>query len=463
MQPLTYRGSVERKPEIGLTANQEKASRQIVPIQLLFMSSGQGVKQPMDPLARRFFFHLLAVAGMGIAFPVASEVPHSFKSGQAAKASEVNENFRDMDQRIGSLKERYDLAIKNDLAINVDCNVDPQALASAIAEGYQAITVTDGACNGDLRISRQSVRITGLGTATIDTISHGTGEAIWIENSSYVEFQNIDIRGQVYLTLNGVVKMTNVAIDCTGQLRGLYGGMSTAWLTDTRISGCPSIFMFENSHVVLDGPGNEIEGNASKPAMRIGQNSSVAANDDISIKMTLLSGEDTDAISLGPMSNANFRGGIIEGSIKVHSSHLSMTGMDLQDSGNGIKRRFDISDNSTVGIHNVDLSDTNLTISRSSSMTLSELGTFSHHDLDINVNESQMSLYGSLLGIVRINANHSSSVHLNGDETATNDAVLSADNFSFIGAHSGTTISNANSVTCGFTSRIFINGTDFCP
>lgn len=417
----------------------------------------------MSLLARCIIIHSLALAAMGVAFPVFSDVPHTFAAGQSARASEVNANFQDLDQRIGSLKESFDFAISNDLATKVDCTVDPHALASAVAEGFQAITIIDGACNGDFRISSRSVRISGLGSATIDTLSYGTGDAIWIEKSSYVEFQNIDIRGQVYMTLNGVVRMTNVNIDCTGQLRGLYGGMSTAWLTDTRITGCPSIFMFENSHLVFDGANNEIEGNDSKPAMRIGQNSSVAANSNIWVKMDLLTGEDTDAISLGPMSNANFRGGVIEGSIKVHSSHLSMTGMDLQDSGNGIKRRFYISDNSTVGIHNVDLSGTNLTISRSSSMTLSELGTFSHQDLDINVNESHMSLYGSLLGIIRINANHSSSVHLNGNETATNDAVLSADNFSFIGAHSGTTVKHADSVSCGFTSRIFIGGIDACP
>lgn len=100
-----------------------------------------------------------------------ADVPNTFASGEPAVASEINENFSDLDGRITSLENVT--GDSSTTTINVDCSVDTvsSALASAPAAGPLLINVT-GRCTDTIVIERSNISI--IGTDTGATINYNT-------------------------------------------------------------------------------------------------------------------------------------------------------------------------------------------------------------------------------------------------------------------------------------------------
>lgn len=100
-----------------------------------------------------------------------ADVPNTFASGEPAVASEMNENFSDLDGRITILENVT--GDSSTTTINVDCSVDTvsSALASAPAAGPLLINVT-GSCTDTIVIERSNISIIGTGTGA--TINYNT-------------------------------------------------------------------------------------------------------------------------------------------------------------------------------------------------------------------------------------------------------------------------------------------------
>ncbi len=97
-----------------------------------------------------------------------SAVPHVFSAGGLAKASEVNDNFDNLDARIESILEigRHGHLTE----VNADCDADAGALKAALADlpiAGNAVIHFSGACEGPITLARDNTRLQGSDGSSI--------------------------------------------------------------------------------------------------------------------------------------------------------------------------------------------------------------------------------------------------------------------------------------------------------
>ncbi|USD67655.1 hypothetical protein [Vibrio sp. SCSIO 43136] len=157
---------------------------------------------------------LLAVAvGQALAFNTYAAVPHTFSSGTAAKASEVNANFTNLDERISSLEQGTDAYT----TVAIDCASDSKALFNAVNDARNANTRytfnISGDCDG-IEAQRVDIKIVGDGSATIGEIplDDVDGEAMFIAEQSTVRLENVTLTGTLLARSASTVRFDNVTL-----------------------------------------------------------------------------------------------------------------------------------------------------------------------------------------------------------------------------------------------------------
>jgi len=130
-------------------------------------------------------------------------VPYVFEKGQPGRASEINENFRGLYQRVGEL-EKLLSASGEILSTEVDCSEDPGALreffASDAASNNLAVVVTiSGRCLGGLFFSNKIVALNGSGDAEaviyseVDDLGPNPAQVVGTGFGGYLSLRNIGI------------------------------------------------------------------------------------------------------------------------------------------------------------------------------------------------------------------------------------------------------------------------------
>ncbi|NOH81635.1 hypothetical protein F0231_18015 [Vibrio sp. RE86] len=149
-----------------------------------------------------------------LASSASAAVPNTFSSGTPALASEVNENFSDLDTRVSDLENSATDAYTT---VGVDCDDDSTALATALEDSRNTSTRTTynitGTCDA-VEITRNDVRIDGGGTASIAAFDDPDwdGESVFIDGQSNVRLQNLTLEGTVIARNNSNVRFENVVL-----------------------------------------------------------------------------------------------------------------------------------------------------------------------------------------------------------------------------------------------------------
>ncbi|OLQ90820.1 hypothetical protein BIY21_02065 [Vibrio ponticus] len=150
----------------------------------------------------------LLAAGMSqlVTISAFAAVPNTFTSGTPALASEVNENFTDLDSRLAAIEEVY-------ATVDLDCGTDADALVDALDSDRNATVRTTynvtGNCNGTY-ITRSDVVIDGDGSATILGNYNEYGESLYIEKQSNVRLRDINLQGTLTVTSNSTARLEGV-------------------------------------------------------------------------------------------------------------------------------------------------------------------------------------------------------------------------------------------------------------
>jgi hypothetical protein len=140
-----------------------------------------------------------------------ADVPNTFASGEPAVASEINENFSDLDSKITSLKTATDSSILT--TINVDCSTDSinESIAEAGAAEHLIVNIT-GNCEERVLITRSGVSLVGTTAAASSSITFADytpstlHSAIESAHSSSLEFLNSN-------AVISVIGAKNIVID----------------------------------------------------------------------------------------------------------------------------------------------------------------------------------------------------------------------------------------------------------
>lgn len=157
-----------------------------------------------------------------VAFSAYAAVPHTFSSGEAALASEVNANFSDLDQRLTTLENGSSSGGDGTVSdpyttVEIDCSSDATAFATAVEASRNTTTQTTynitGSCDGAY-IVRNDVKIVGTGGATIGPIAGDDwdGESLFIDGQSTVRVFDITLTGTVYARNSSAVRLQNVVL-----------------------------------------------------------------------------------------------------------------------------------------------------------------------------------------------------------------------------------------------------------
>jgi len=93
-----------------------------------------------------------------------AQVPNIFSDGEPAVASEVNDNFSNLDGRVTELEN----ATTNPNVVDVDCSTDSitDALNNAPAAGQLTVNIS-GSCNETVIITRSNTSLVGAEGASI--------------------------------------------------------------------------------------------------------------------------------------------------------------------------------------------------------------------------------------------------------------------------------------------------------
>jgi len=156
-------------------------------------------------------------------------VPYVFEKGQPGRASEINENFRGIYQRVGEL-EKFLSASGETLVTEVNCTENPGALreffASDAASNNLAVVVTiSGRCLGGLFFSNKIVALRGTGDAEaviyseVDDLGPNPAQVVGTGFGGYLALGNIGIEqnrssnGHAIIGyMGGNVFLNNVAV-----------------------------------------------------------------------------------------------------------------------------------------------------------------------------------------------------------------------------------------------------------
>ncbi|WP_418642343.1 hypothetical protein ACNUDM_20605 [Vibrio chaetopteri] len=151
------------------------------------------------------FSHTIAVGAF-------AAVPNTFSAGSPALASEVNENFSQLDSRLtaleGSESDSY-------ITVEVDCSENAKALVEAFEgsrnSNAQMEYLISGSCEG-AEIARADVRIDGSGSASITEGEDMDGESLFIDAQSNVRLSNLTLEGTLFVRNNSNLRLEDVTL-----------------------------------------------------------------------------------------------------------------------------------------------------------------------------------------------------------------------------------------------------------
>ncbi|MGR5500225.1 hypothetical protein ACQKP3_05835 [Vibrio sp. DNB22_10_4] len=141
-------------------------------------------------------------------------VPHTFSAGSPALASEVNENFSQLDSRLEAL-EGSEANSNSYITVQLDCSENAKALVEAL-EGTRNSSAQmeyqiSGACEG-AEIARADVRIDGSGNASITEGDDMDGESLFIDAQANVRLSNLTLEGTLFVRNSSNLRLENVVL-----------------------------------------------------------------------------------------------------------------------------------------------------------------------------------------------------------------------------------------------------------
>lgn len=207
----------------------------------------------------------LAAAAVLLAGTAGAEVPHVFNAGDPALASEVNENFADLDRRLLDLEDAIDV-----IEITVDCDAGDSLAAAidALPEAGGAIVTVQGACTDTVVITRTATDIRGVDGASVafngPDPESGFDSVINVFGAQRVTIENLTLSGGatagVHVKGTATVRIVDSVLENNG-LRGLFvqwGGYVQMEGTTIRGNGESGVFA-RNGALVDMLQGNTIE------------------------------------------------------------------------------------------------------------------------------------------------------------------------------------------------------------
>ena len=148
---------------------------------------------------------------------VHAEVPNIFQTNTPALASEVNTNFSNLDMKIQNNQKKV-----SDMDVfNIDCDLDPNALISAVDSGQRNIFIQQGQCNGGVQINGD-YKIDGAGQSAASILGNGAYYQALRVIAGTLFLSNVTVSGQAggisALTAfgNSYVYMAEVDLFCNG-------------------------------------------------------------------------------------------------------------------------------------------------------------------------------------------------------------------------------------------------------
>lgn len=141
------------------------------------------------------------VACLGFGLTAQADVPHDFTSGTPVRASEMNANFQDLDQRLTGLEGGPGGG--QELTI-VDCGPDAAALQGAIEEAHPGDTIEfSGACDPiDVRVDELTIRGT---TGAMVTTAAPADAVVIVDSARQVVLENFTVDANDGMAEEGVV------------------------------------------------------------------------------------------------------------------------------------------------------------------------------------------------------------------------------------------------------------------
>ena len=306
---------------------------------------------------------IAAIISLTVAYPTIAAVPNTFVAGQAASAAAVNQNFTDLDTRVGALESAATDPAAN---ISINCTADADALKNTTIAEDTTYNIT-GACNGPVFVEEDNVHLLG-GSNASDSIVLPAGldeSAVFAQGAHNLQITNL------FLDLTATTTANSTA--------GIWARNAFVRLRDSRIQGgYDGIHPFRGAIVRLDGTNSITE--FTHVGLAANDQSNINTRGPTTVTSThVVSGTKMFAIAAYNGSSISIGDGITV-SVPVNDNSKAVNvdsnaALRIQNSGTvDITGRVGGYNNSTIQIDKGDING-KVEIGSSSSFKMSNVGT----------------------------------------------------------------------------------------
>jgi hypothetical protein len=281
---------------------------------------------------------IAAIFSLTMAFPSYAAVTNTFTAGQAANASEVNDNFTDLDGRVSALESNSNNnngGSSNDIAVN--CLEDPNALAAVDFASNTTYHISSD-CIGPIYINnKENITLSGTGgsqnsferSSIILPVLNNGSAAVNVQDSNGILIDNLFLDITIFHDL-ATANETEAA--------GINARQSFVIVRDVNIEGgLYGMNSYRGAIVRLEGTVNVTE--FLNLGLSAGDQSTITARGPVTVTSTLTNGDYITAVESYRNGVVDFREGVI---ISVPANLLN------SEPGNAITS----TDNSNVRIRN---------------------------------------------------------------------------------------------------------------
>ncbi len=163
----------------------------------------------------------------------------TFTAGSPARASEVNGNFTELNDRIATLEAEHAAS-----TVNVDCGSDTSALQTAVAEVPTGATlVVTGTCTGPIMVNRNGLTLRASTAGTDGISSSGVNGAVLTVRAHQTAIDGLSLHATSavdsdgLLLLEGYAVLTDLHVSGAEQSIIIARGGTAKMENTTRING----------------------------------------------------------------------------------------------------------------------------------------------------------------------------------------------------------------------------------
>lgn len=259
---------------------------------------------------------IMVLPALSIAVSVQAAVPHNFTSGSPALASQVNENFADLDARVAELESQPASNSRERVYIDIDCSATPDYFIeppyTEVSHAYTTFNVT-GMCTGPLLIEDDGAEFYGIGAGSGIVLPSG----IDFNNFPYPLRGAVQMMGAHRTSLNNIeadaLAYNSFGLESEG-VSALAAVASSAIITDSSfLGGSSGVFAYGNSALSFQGGPvgvSTVVSNFSNGGLLVGGGSNIEVFGNISITSSVIEGSFLEGISVFSGAAADIYNGL---------------------------------------------------------------------------------------------------------------------------------------------------------